>query len=109
MKPIDFRNATFEAVAGHLVADRLATYTALLVHGPATTRQLAGIMGRDILSVRPRVTELLQLGFVDLVEDPAADHRAREGTYRALPGSEARAGIEARIASARSPQLDLFA
>lgn len=104
MKPIDFRNETYETIAARLVSDRAACLAALRACGPCTTRQLAAHMGRDILNVRPRITELCQLGFVQPVDTAPA----REGTYRAIPEAEARRHIQARIAATRNPQLDLF-
>lgn len=120
MQPIDYRNATWEGIAGRLNKDRNAVYMALLRHGPATTRDLARAMGWDILNVRPRVTELCQIGFVVLVPRPAAgggahlvedtDRQAssREGTYEALSWVEARHEFERRKAEAAPRQLNLL-
>lgn len=88
MKPIDYRNTTFNELKGHLHGMRIAAYEAYLDHGPGTTRQVAEASGMDILTLRPRTTELLQLGFLELVPDPDG-HRSKEGTYRALPESAA--------------------
>jgi predicted transcriptional regulator len=103
MKPVDFRHETFETIRARVVLDRAACLAALRACGPCTTRELARRMGRDILNVRPRVTELVQLGFV-VTEDAAG----REGVYRALDDRLARQHIEHRIAATQSPQLDLF-
>jgi predicted transcriptional regulator len=82
-----YRQMAWEDVQARLVDDRLAVYLALQMWGPCTTRQLARLMDRDILSVRPRVTELLQMGFAVEVEVSAErrfmDRAAREGYYRA--------------------------
>lgn len=79
MQTIDFRNETFADLQGRLVDDRLTVLEALQRFGPLTTRQLAMAMEWDILNVRPRITELSQLGTVALC---GAD--GREGVYRAL-------------------------
>ena len=102
MNPIDYRNATWEDIAGRLDRNREAVYNALLRHGPATTRDLARAMGWDILNVRPRVTELFQIGFAVLVQDEA---HGREGIYRALEWTEARREFERRKAETQPKQL----
>lgn len=82
-----YRQMAWEDVQGRLVDERLAVYHGLQMWGPCTTRQLARLMDRDILSVRPRVTELLQMGFAVEVEVAPErrfmDRAAREGYYRA--------------------------
>lgn len=84
MTPLDFRNATFEQIRERLLGDRLAVYHALLsAPRPLTTRELAAAMGRDPFSVRPRVTELCQLGMAEPAG--AGGRRGREGRYAAVP------------------------
>ena len=78
MKPIDFRNETFADIYSRLNDDRQAVYRKMMSIGDSTTRDLAKAMDMDILAVRPRVTELYQLGAVDLV-----DRHGHEGVYRA--------------------------
>jgi len=78
MKPVDFRNETFAEIYERCEGDRLAVLEALKKHGPCTTRQLAAAMEWDILTVRPRVTELAQIGAVE-----ACDAHGHEGVYRA--------------------------
>lgn len=106
MQPIDYRNATWEEVIRHLNRDRERVYNALLRFGPITTRGLAAAMGCDILSVRPRVTELFQLGFVLLAE--GSESTGREGIYVALSWIDARHHFEARKAQAQPRQLSLL-
>jgi DNA-binding MarR family transcriptional regulator len=89
MNPIDYRTTTWEAIAARITGDRATVLAALRHHGPCTTRQLATAMGWDILNVRPRVTELCQLGFADIfneIRDPAP---GREGTYLAISDQDA--------------------
>lgn len=108
MKTTDYRDMTWEQVRGHLVEDRLKVYDSLMVWGPCTTRQLAAFMGRDVLSVRPRVTELCQMGFAVEAEVAAekrrADGAAREGYYETVPMALAesahkfgRCGVQAEL------------
>ena len=87
MKPIDFRNATFAEIQSTVTGQRQDVYQALRSHGPCTTRELAERMGWDILSVRPRVTELVELFLVECV----GGVRGREGVYRALSWAEGQA------------------
>ncbi len=107
MQPIDYRNATWEEVAARLDKTRAAVYLALQRHGPATTRDLAKAMGWDILNVRPRVTELFQLGFARL-DLESAQASVREGVYRALSWTEARRDFERRKSEASPKQLSLL-
>jgi len=93
MDAVDYRQMTWEAIQERLTSDRLAVWHALQVWGPRTTRQLAKMMDKDILSVRPRVTELCQMGFAKEVDVPEhkrqADGAAREGYYLAVGMGEA--------------------
>ncbi len=69
MIPIDFRNATYEHLRTHLTGLREKVWVAWIAHGPATTREAAKLSGIDLLTFRPRTTELYQLGGVCLAED----------------------------------------
>lgn len=117
MKPIDYRNITWEGIQNHIHNDREAVLHSLREYGPCTTRSLASMMNMDILTVRPRVTELLQLGFVEVWEgeppceptymgsDGASPSR-REGIYRALSDEEAFEAFRQRKSSPNyQPQL----
>jgi predicted ArsR family transcriptional regulator len=103
MKPIDYRNTTWDEIQGRLKGDRQACYEGLRVHGPCTTRQLADRIGIDLLTVRPRVTELVQLGLAECGDEPG-----REGIYRALPLWQAMKDFQERARRATEPQLELF-
>lgn len=106
MKPIDYRKATFAAIQGHLEGNRRNVYDALRTLGPQTTRALAQLAKMDLLTVRPRITELIDLGLVMLCDDEG--HRPREGTYRALSTAEAMTLFAVRHAAAvQEEQLDL--
>lgn len=91
MKPIDHRNTTFQSIRARLNGARVAVYDLLLKEGPCTTRELAARSPLDLLTIRPRVTELVQLGLA--VCDP--EHKGPEGIYAALSLEDAEARWEA--------------
>lgn len=64
MSPTDFRDTNFTTLRSTLPAKRAAVLSAWAVYGPATTRQAAGEAGIDILTFRPRTTELEQMGLL---------------------------------------------
>ena len=78
MKPIDFRNETFDQIRERLNEDRQQVHNAWLAQGPGTTRDVAAKAQIDLLSFRPRSTELYQLGLLELV-----DKDGHQGVYRA--------------------------
>lgn len=59
---------------------------------PGTTRQIAARIDVSAFSVRPRVTELLQMGLVKLV-----GREKREGVYVAVPLEQAREAFGRRM------------
>ena len=79
MRPVDLRNENWADLMELVTAERLHVHSLLCQCGPCTCRRLAEIYGLDVLSVAPRVTELYQLGFVELV-----GREGRRGIYRAL-------------------------
>jgi hypothetical protein len=88
MKPIDYRNATWDQVRGRLAGLRQATYEAYLRHGPGTTREIAGKSGISIFTLRPRTTELLDLNFVEVIDlegHASSCPSSREAVYAAIP------------------------
>lgn len=94
--------ATFNELKGRLIHLRLSVYEALLEHGPCTTRQLAETCHIDILTVRPRMTELVQLGFAECL-----DGEDREGVYKALTLAQAEALFALRHAEEQQGELGL--
>jgi hypothetical protein len=91
MKPVDFRNATFHSLRDEMEGLRRRVYEAWVAHGPGTTRQMAVASGIDLLTFRPRTTELVQLGLVELVPptgEQAQEIDPHEGVYRAVPQPE---------------------
>lgn len=65
MSPPDY---TFAAVRARLGEPCREVLIDLAVHGPCTPRQLADASRRDILHLRPRLTDLTKLGLVILAE-----------------------------------------
>lgn len=114
MTALDYRNLTWRALQDKVTGNRLVVLDALREHGPCTTRDLSAAMQWDILNVRPRVTELFQLGFVELCEDAAGvagnpSHSSqREGTYRALSDLAATDLFRQRKHQSTNPQLQLL-
>lgn len=104
MQTIDYRNETFEQIRGRVDGLRERIWNHLLDRGePLTTRQIADETGIDLLTVRPRVTELVQIGFAEV--DGVA---GREGRYRAISQFMARAAYQVAKAKATAPQMMLF-
>lgn len=105
MKPVDLRNATWESIQDRIAGLRLAVLSAWRAHGPGTTRDVSARSGIDILTFRPRSTELFQLGFLKLVGQLDG-----EGLYEALPDDQVRELFErdreAAIAG-HQPELNL--
>lgn len=107
MKPIDHRNITWAEVREQLAGRRLAVYAELARLGPCTTRELAQRSGMDILTVRPRITELVQLGFAVLVPPVDPEKPGHEGTYETVPEEVALTTFLTRSAELRDSQLSL--
>lgn len=104
MKPIDFRDATFEGMQVYIAGQREAVLGAWRVHGPGTTAEVCGRAGMSILSFRPRTTELLELGFVCLTDVQPVKG---EGTYRVRTVSEHLGWLNEKSRDARNTQREL--
>lgn len=104
MKPVDFRNETFASIHNRIAGSRAAVYAAWAKHGPCTTEQLAERSKLSILSLRPRTTELVQLGFLCLAEIQDA---AGSGIYRARTHRELAAWLAEQHRVACAPQREL--
>lgn len=83
MNPSDVRDGNWDRLQERLTKMGREVYEALLVWGPCTTRELAERAELDLLTVRPRVTELCQAGLAECVRLDEEERRAREGVYRA--------------------------
>lgn len=103
MNPADYRNATWDEIQQRIEGLRLAVYRAWLQFGPGTTREIAAAACMDILTFRPRSTELFQMGLLRLV-DREHDH-AHQGTYAAVPLEEARVARLAQTATTPEQML----
>jgi predicted transcriptional regulator len=109
MNPIDYRNATWLDVQQRINPERARVLELLRMHGPCTTRHLANASGEDILSIRPRVTELVQLGLAELVDLQCNGSRAchHEGVYHVVPLDAAMANFSRRCHEAQDAQTML--
>lgn len=99
MKPIDLRNETFESLQRLIPADLRAVLDGYKKHGPCTTEELSTLTGIGLLTVRPRTTNLCDLGLV-LLDEPETLRRKQEehircGVYRAATDAEVRAALDA--------------
>jgi hypothetical protein len=110
MEPIDYRNETWESLQTRLTGIRMAVWEAWKRYGPGTTREVSASSSIDILTLRPRTTELYQMGFVELVEDPIAERQAppHEGVYRAVSWLTAMQRFHKAKANATQRQLQLI-
>lgn len=100
MKPVDFRNATFDEIKTRICGQREYVLQCWRAHGPGTTKEVSERSGMSILSFRPRSTELEQLGFICLTPDQPS---ATEGRYRARTTAEHLAWIKAQRDLANRP------
>lgn len=94
MKAIDFRDETFAALRERLVEMRERVWLAWSAHElahpgaethGATTREVAASAQMDILCLRPRATELYQMGLLALAAPhptPLSPRPTKEGRYR---------------------------
>lgn len=104
MKPTDCRDKTFHTIQGDLSGRLAQVYQAWLDAGPATTRELSNRSGIDILNVRPRTTDLVNMGLVIFSSTVAG-----EGVYRARTMQEWEAWRSAQLqAIGSSNQLALI-
>lgn len=98
MKPVDYRNETYNGLLGRLTGLRERVLDAWRRHGPCTTEQLAEWSDLSILTLRPRTTELYQMGFV-IFEG--------EGIYRAATAEETRAHFARLKSEATTGQVEM--
>jgi hypothetical protein len=104
MRPLDFRLATFADLQERLQGQRAAVFAAWKKYGPCTTQQLAASSGLSILSLRPRTTELFQLGFICLADEQPA---WAAGVYRAREYPELVTWFDAQCEAATPHQAEL--
>lgn len=94
------REAAWERVRGVICGLREDVWVWLHAYGPATTAEMAAGLERPLLTVRPRVSELVAMGFVECTH-----RRDHEGVYQARTMQQARAEWELVLGS--EAQLDL--
>lgn len=107
MTPLDYRNATWDQIQERLEGLRLTAYQAWEQFGPGTTRDVAARAGIDILTFRPRSTELFQLGLLRLV-DTVHEGQHYEGLYAAVPVDVARAAHESALDAVHGRAAEQF-
>ncbi len=86
MNTTAIRDMTFEEIRDELDGPRHHVWDWLFARGPATTTAIADGTGIGLLTVRPRVSELVAMGFAECV-----GRQRREGIYRAITVAEAQA------------------
>ena len=82
----DLRSVGFAEVRARLTGNRLAVFEALCKRGTATAIELAEIMKWDKCSVRPRLSELVDMCHAR----PTGVRRNHEHEFEALSPTEAR-------------------
>ena len=103
MMPIDIRNETWATMMDRVEGLRAEIYGLYLAYGPCTTRELAARSEVDLLTVRPRTTELVQIGLVHLT-----GVRRGEGVYTSVPEALAKALFDRKQSEKVTGQLQLF-
>jgi len=89
ISPASIRDANWQEIRDRLDGQRMTIYNELSRVGRATTREIADSLQLDVLTVRPRVTELVQLGFARCV-----GRDGRDGVYVSIPYETVRASRE---------------
>ncbi len=74
---------------------RAQVHADLTVKGPSTTQALADFMGYSVLTIRPRVTELIEIG---LAERVGRQEGTGSGIYAAISQEEAQRRFHAKAA-----------
>ncbi len=103
LTPEDLRDLTWENLQPFLAGSRLAVLEAWRQHGPGTTRQIAQRSGIDLLTFRPRTTELCALGLIYL-----DDRDGNQGVYAAVPAHHAQRHFEIAIRAHRAAEQTLL-
>jgi hypothetical protein len=99
MNSTDPRDMTWQEIRDGLTGVREAVWNWLLYKGPATTAAIADGTGIGLLTVRPRVSELVAWGFVECIGRAKAG-----GLYQAVTIQVAHARHQER---SQERQLDL--
>jgi hypothetical protein len=99
---IDLRNATFQSLQENIHAMSAMVLQAWRTHGRGTTRLVAEMARIDLLTFRPRTTELVQIGLVKLI-----GRIGTEGLYEAATPEEVRAFLAGQQRAEIQPELKL--
>ncbi len=99
MKTTTPRDLTWKELQDRLCGHRGEVWAWLRRHGPATTSRIAEGTGIPLLTVRPRVSELAALGWVECTA-----RVVREGAYAALSPATC---LARRLEQTRDVQLPL--
>lgn len=99
MTPTQIRNRNWQNLRQSLNTLQLAVLDAYRAHGPATTRQISAASHINLLTLRPRTTELFEMGLIKL-----AGRSGKEGVYRLATIAE----LKARPSPPASGQLTLI-
>ena len=100
--PAEIKRLNWAELKGRVSGPRETVCTWLAGHnGPATTQMIADGTGIHLLTVRPRVTELVQLGFVRCI----GRNWLREGLYEAIPFETVQSDHEAARLKELQPEL----
>lgn len=107
MKTLECRSETWDSIQKRLEGDRLRVYDLLTRIGPSTTRELAAAQGSiSLLTIRPRMTELVTLGLARCVG--RRKDGVSEGIYQAVSLVEAKRNFEKPAPESACTQQVLF-
>jgi len=94
LDPEYLRDLTWDKIQPFLFGDRQRVLNAFLRHGQGTTRQISQLSGIDLLTLRPRTTELVTLGLIECVGKDGT-----QGIYRAVKPDRQQAAFERTVRS----------
>lgn len=101
MTPAQIRDAVWADLQANLNERRRAVYEAFKKYGPATTLQIAAIAGIGLLTLRPRTSELMEMGLLECV-----GRLPEGGVYKAVEMEEAAKRVAvARVAAGEQLQM----
>ena len=100
MTPRDISNENWRNIQEKLQGLREQVYRGMLAVGPQTTCALSELIDIPLLTVRPRVTELCELGLAQ-----PAGRAGRHGLYRAIPLEQVKRDIDQQAMDACQLQL----
>ena len=101
--PAEIKRLNWDQLRSRVSGLRERVYLWLLDKQPEyfTTQAIADALEINLLTVRPRVTELVQLGFVRCV----GRNWQKEGLYEAVPVASVQSSHESRREKEHQPEL----